>query len=183
MPDDHPGAVKVMLTYFYTQNYEAARSCHQTLDVESDVPLLDAHTYSVAHKYDAAPLEELVKQGFSNWASKVWNSEEFPRVVLEIWHSDKYEDLYEVIGEVIADHVDTFLAMQGGALILMGMASGRLSLAFLRGVVEIKTVFRYWLYIDSTLHLLGSTNFSSILPKLRNKVAVTCLNQKIEKKN
>ncbi|KAL1963538.1 hypothetical protein VTN77DRAFT_8119 [Rasamsonia byssochlamydoides] len=137
MPDDDPEAVKMMVSYFYNQDYHMAKDNVCGGKTEPN-PILDARTYSIAHKYDVPPLEALAKKKFTNWAADKWDSEDFVRIVQELWLAEEYNDLYDVISDVMAEHIDMLLAMEREELILAGLSSGKLSLEFLRRILLIK---------------------------------------------
>jgi hypothetical protein len=134
LPDDDPEAVTAMVSYFYGQDYEGVlndRYCRS----DSDLPL-HACIYSVAHKYDIPGLENSAKESFKTWAELNWDSQDFPGIVREVWSSEGYKGLYDVISKIIAEQVNQFLDSDNGELINTGLSLGKLSAEFVRDAVQ-----------------------------------------------
>lgn len=88
-------------------------------------------------KYEVVPLEELAKAEFRAWMENSWQSAAFPSIIEGLWMYEEYGGLYNLISEVIAEHVDWYLATERGEeFISTGMATGTLSLEFLRRVLH-----------------------------------------------
>jgi len=122
LDDDHPEAVKRMISFFYTLDYDNGITIpsftflgHTKIGSasteQSVLSCCGVREYAIAEKYDIKDLKALAQSRFSTWVKSNWNHPEFHSVVNEVYNSTPSNDrgLRDVVESIVKENVGTVL--------------------------------------------------------------------------
>jgi hypothetical protein len=146
LDDDDPEAVKRMISFFYTHDYDNEITIPSYTDAsilgaakigESMLPCCGVREYAIAEKYDIKELKALAQSRFSTWVKSNWNHSEIYSVVNEVYNSTPSNDrgLRDLVESTVKENVTSALHKDNFRDMLTA-EMGELGIATLSAVLE-----------------------------------------------
>ncbi|EGP89005.1 uncharacterized protein MYCGRDRAFT_17373, partial [Zymoseptoria tritici IPO323] len=100
---DDPAMVKILVDYFYLQDYEFEEPCMPMKRTASDDMIGHARVFAIALKYGVPALKRAAVDKFQNTIKTQWSHNDFPSVIEEVYSStpDEVRELREVVARTI----------------------------------------------------------------------------------
>jgi hypothetical protein len=120
LDDDHPEAVKRMISFFYTLDYDNGITDSSVSGGTKEGPAATEQSvlsccgvreYAIAEKYDIKDLKAFAQSRFSTWVKSNWNHPEFYSVANEVYNSTPSNDrgLRDLVESSVKENVTSVL--------------------------------------------------------------------------